>query len=265
MIRVVLCRPGGPRNVGSITRSLANFGPAELVIVRPINPSLLLHPDFTQMGHGAEGKQAEIRVVDSIHEALADVTYAVGFTARRRDHRILVDWREEREALCHKDATDERIALVFGSEESGMTAEEADPCHTLCRMPTSDEHGSLNLAMAVTVVVSHLFFARERKDVPSAAIGLTSALPGEDRKFLVERLAKTFAARATTGPAARDIEASVRRIFARADLETRDARAWHLLARALGNEMEPSDVGVAPLKSPKVARAERKANEGSDA
>lgn len=265
MIRIVLCRPGGPRNVGSIVRSLANFGPAELVIVRPIKPSLLKHPDFGQMGHGAEAGQAKIVLVDSIHEALADVTFAVGFTARRRDHRRLIDWREVRTDLVERANADERLAFVFGSEESGLLAEEADPCHVLCRMPTSDEHGSLNLAMAVTVVTSTLFFERERQDVPSAATPLSSQLPGKDRHFLVERLAVALSQKATTPAAARDIDSSVRRIFARAELETRDARAWHLLSRALGNEAEPSDFGVDPLESPKAVRAARKAAEGEQA
>jgi hypothetical protein len=34
-------------------------------------------------------------------------------------------------------------------------------------------------------------------------------------------------------------------VFARAPLETRDARAWHMLARALGNERAPGEYGVA--------------------
>jgi hypothetical protein len=37
---------------------------------------------------------------------------------------------------------------------------------------------------------------------------------------------------------------SIRRVFGRAPLETRDARAWHLLARALGNEKTPGDYGL---------------------
>ncbi|MEX1023652.1 MAG: RNA methyltransferase [Planctomycetota bacterium] len=259
MIRIVLCRPGGPRNVGSIVRALANFGPAELVIVGPIKPSLLLHPDFTQMGHGAEAKQSTVRVVDSITEALADMTHAVGFTARRRDHRPLVDWREARDDLVRRDRADERLALVFGSEEAGLLASEAAPCHVLARIPTSDEHGSLNLAMAVAVVASTLFLER---GVASAATPLSSPLPGKDRHFLVERLAGVLSSRATTPAAARDIEASVRRLFARAELETRDARAWHLLARALGDETEPSDYGVEALESPKAEREARKAEEG---
>ena len=53
--------------------------------------------------------------------------------------------------------------------------------------------------------------------------------------------------RATSAPAARDIVAAVERTLALAPLETRDARAWHLLARALdGQKKAPQDYGLPP-------------------
>ena len=54
MKRVVLCRPAGPRNVGMILRIVENFGPCELVLVNPVRPALLVHPEFEQMSHGVE-------------------------------------------------------------------------------------------------------------------------------------------------------------------------------------------------------------------
>ena len=46
MKRIVLCRPSGPRNVGTVVRALANFGPAQLAIVAPQRKTLLIHPEF---------------------------------------------------------------------------------------------------------------------------------------------------------------------------------------------------------------------------
>ena len=44
--------------------------------------------------------------------------------------------------------------------------------------------------------------------------------------------------------AARDIAAMIDRVFARAPLESRDARAFHLILKTLGSEMSPPDLGL---------------------
>jgi TrmH family RNA methyltransferase len=244
MKRVVLVRTAGPRNAGSVVRAAANFGPCEVVLVRPETASILVHPDFEQMAHGVPDAARRVRVVASVAEALADCTASVGFTARARDHRELVDWRAARDELAVLAADPgERVALVFGNEEAGLTIEETVPLQRLVRIPTSDEHGSLNLAMAAGVVLSTLFLARP--EVPTAARQNAIALPGADRAFLVERLKEALCTIPWTDPARQDLRASIERVFARAPLETRDARAWHMLARALGNERAPGEYGVA--------------------
>ena len=239
--RIVLCRPLGPRNVGSVLRVVANFGPAEIVLVRPVRPALLLHPDFTQMAHGVEDIAGKVRRVESLEEAIADCTRAYGFTARARDHRELVDWREAQGGLietCHRDG--ERVALVFGSEENGLTGEETDPLQELIRFPTSSEHTSLNLAMSVGLVMSTIFFAdAPRADAPSAR-----PITGQAREYLSARLMDALGGLTSSEPAKRDLAASVERIFSRAPLETRDARAWHLLAQAVAGKRRPADYGL---------------------
>jgi TrmH family RNA methyltransferase len=243
MKRVVLVRTSGPRNAGSVLRLVANFGPCELVLVRPEKPSLLIHPDFVQMAHGVEDVAARVRVVDSLSAALEDCTASVGFTARPRDHRELQDWRAVRSRLVER-AHDpvERLALVFGNEESGLDGEETAPLGELVRIPTSDEHGSLNLAMAVGIVLSTIFL--EPAAEVSVRVQNETPLPGADRAFLVERLKESLGAIPWTAAARRDLLASIERVFARAPLETRDARAWHMLLRALGNEKAPGDYGL---------------------
>lgn len=243
MKRVVLVRTAGPRNAGSVLRAAANFGPCELVLVRPEKPSILVHPDFEQMAHGVEDVAAKVRVVASLAEALADCTATVGFTARARDHRELHDWRSVRAGLSELAADPHaRLALVFGNEETGLSIEETAPLGELVRIPTSDEHGSLNLAMAAGLVLATLFLDQPRLE--SVRHQNAVPLPGADRAFLVQRLKEALGPIPWTESARRDVLASVERVFARAPLETRDARAWHLLARALGNEKTPLDYGL---------------------
>ncbi|MCP5020971.1 MAG: RNA methyltransferase, partial [bacterium] len=79
MIRIVLCRPVGPRNVGMILRVCQNFGPCKLYLVDPGRPSMLVHPEFVQMSHGVEQAKAQVKVVATLQEALAETTTVIGF------------------------------------------------------------------------------------------------------------------------------------------------------------------------------------------
>lgn len=239
MKRVVLCRTAGPRNAGMALRAAANFGPVELVLVAPAKRSLLIHPDFEQMSHGVEDQASRVRVVDTLEDALADVTWSVGFTARARGHRALRDWNDLAPEIAER-ASAERVALVFGNEEHGLTKPETELVQELAHIATSDEHTSLNLAMAVTVVLCSLFGARSTK----AARTPGSPLVGAKREFLKAHVADTLGAAATSPQVRLEIMASARRVFAHAPLETRDAGAWHAVMRALGNAKTPEDYGL---------------------
>jgi tRNA/rRNA methyltransferase/tRNA (cytidine32/uridine32-2'-O)-methyltransferase len=242
MKRVVLVRTIGPRNAGAALRAVANFGPAELWFVAQQRASLLVHPDFSAMAHGVENVRDKIRVAATLDEALADCTHSVAFSARARGSRKRIDWREHvaaTRALC--DDREQIVALVFGAEENGLTAEETDRCKELVFLPTSAEHTSINLATAVGIVLytlygEHGMHQKER----GAHLVSERAL-----RFLRAHLKEVLGARVAMTPAAkRDIEASVDRIFTRVPVESRDARAWHMMMRALGSQLEPRDFGI---------------------
>ncbi|MEM6674486.1 MAG: RNA methyltransferase [Planctomycetota bacterium] len=242
MKRIVLCRPAGPRNVGAVLRAALNFGPAEVVVKEPGRPSLLIHPDFDLMSHGGEEARDAIRVVDTIDEALDGCHHSVGFTARARKKVKRFDWRERVPDLRGVgDDPDQTLALVFGSEESGLTREEAAACQELAHLRTAPEHTSLNLAQAVTVVLYSLFTGTEvHQDEPGP-----KRLDQRGRAFLKARMIEVFAGEvAQTESAARDIEAAIERIVSRAPMEPRDARALHLVLNALGSESIPSEFGL---------------------
>lgn len=242
MRRIVLVRPAGPRNVGMIVRAAVNFGPCELVFVAPQLPSLLVHPEFEQMSHGVPDARARCRVVATVADALTGTTHSVGFTARPQEGRERANWRERRDALATLAADPEEcVAFVFGAEAGGLRSDEIAACSELCAIATSGEHTSLNLAIAVGIVLAELF--HERPHVPRER-GV-KALTHEGRTFLKANLAHVFGGEvARTEAARRDILASIERVFSRAPLEDRDARAWHLMLRALGSTLTPVDAGV---------------------
>lgn len=241
MLRIVLVRTRGPRNAGLAARAVANFAPAELLFVRPERSDLLSHSDYMEMSHGAGAAALRHRQVGSLEEALSDCVHSVGFTARRREHRPLEEWgaiRGELRGRCGGD--EDRTALVFGNERDGLSGAECDLLHCLVRIPASEEHPSINLGACVTLVLAEMFGhggipGRGRKGRP---------LQGRDRAFLT-RHAQQVLCGLIRGEAARgDLFESIERLFSRAELETRDARAWHRLLRQLGGDQDPGDHGL---------------------
>jgi TrmH family RNA methyltransferase len=240
--RVVLVRTVGPRNAGSVMRAVANFGPAELWLVAPKRKSILVHPDFTMMAHGVENVRDRIVVVPTLREALDDCTHSVAFTARPRDGRQRADWRELAGGFQELgDDPDERLALVFGSEADGLDAAETEACKVLAFLPTSEEHQSLNLATAASIVLFTLYRGQavhKRERGPRLASERQLAFLREHLKHVLgEKVALSLAAK-------RDIEESVDRVFTRVPIESRDARAWHMMMRALGSKLAPRDFGI---------------------
>ncbi len=239
--RIVLVRTIGPRNAGSALRAAANFGPAEVWFVAPARPSLLVHPEFEQMAHGVEGLRQRARVVATLAEALAGATHSIGFTARPRD-RKRADWRAhlpQARDWCRGQGN--TVALVFGSEENGLTEAESDHCQVLAHIPTSAEHQSINLALALGLVLYDLFEGPGRHVHERGPRMADQA----SLEYLKQHLKSVLGGRVARSAAAQsDIEGSIERVFSRAPVESRDARAWNMMMRALGSQLTPKDFGI---------------------
>ena len=100
-------------------------------------------------------------------EAVADCQVVLGASARDRT----ISWpeltaRAAAEKFISSDVkktSKNKIALVFGRENSGLKNHELDLCHYLLRIPCNGEYSSLNLAAAVQVVCYELFVASGQK------------------------------------------------------------------------------------------------------
>jgi len=244
MKRVILVRPSGPRNVGTALRVCENFGPCELVLVKPERPAILLHPDFEQMSHGVADIEHKLFVVDTLEEALSPATHSVGFTARVRDNTVREEWNEAVPRLREFAASEsECLALVFGAEATGLLSPEAALCQELCHIRTSADHTSLNLAMCVGVVLQGIFTGERVHQPEPGGVNLS----GAEREFLKANLKYVFTEKvARSREAARVIALSIDRVFGQAPLTTSDARSWHMMARALGSDKTPLDFGLDP-------------------
>jgi tRNA/rRNA methyltransferase len=130
-----------------------------------------------------------------------------------------------------------RVALLFGSEKRGLSNSDLSYCHWLLRIPTREEHGSMNLGQAVAVCLYEL--ARTAAKQPARASdngnsGLAAASAGQlDRltSLLIELL-RASGYLEQRASAAR--EGKLRRMVRRLKLSREDAEAWLGMLRQIG-------------------------------
>jgi TrmH family RNA methyltransferase len=146
--RIVLVRPRNPLNIGAAARAMANFGFRDLVVVQPYK----LAWQETRSAPGAEDIVHSAKAVASVPEALDTITLAVGTTSgeRLRAAREILSL-ENLSAWLRGREKQERAALLFGSEKTGLTNEHFSYCQALVRIPTSERCPSMNLGQAVAV------------------------------------------------------------------------------------------------------------------
>ena len=161
-VRIVLCGTSHPGNIGASARALKTMGLASLYLVAPKHfPAA----DADAMASGAVDLLRTAVVCGSIDEALEGTVFAVACTARSRDLSHTVLTARETGVRLVSEAAHGPVALVFGPEQSGLTAVEVGRCAAIGMIPTNPDYSSLNLGAAVQI------FAYE---VRQAAEGLTS-------------------------------------------------------------------------------------------
>ncbi len=157
---IVLVRPRYPENIGAAARAARNMGIGGLVVVQPENYDL--EKICKLATHAAMDTVEKIRVFDNLADALAQFQYIVGTTARLGARRQVVHSPARLAESLIPVSQENRIAVLFGPEDRGLTNEDTWNCHVLVNIPTA-EFSSLNLAQAVMVVSYELFKASLEK------------------------------------------------------------------------------------------------------
>lgn len=152
-LRVVLVRTRNPLNVGAAARAMSNFGAFHLRVVTPYEKAF--REAVSAVGAGLVlGKAEELQSVD---EAVGDCGLVIGTSAighRELQHDVYS--LEDAAKKIQKKLASGRVAILFGSEKTGLSNHDLSHCHFLLRIPTRIEHRSMNLAQAVAIVLYEL-------------------------------------------------------------------------------------------------------------
>ena len=224
--RVVLLRPKGSANVGSVARAMKNMGISDLALVQPAltdrfwSEAMAVHAEDVLRAH---------RSYTSLAEATADCGVVVGTTAHDGPYRASA--RAPRAAAVElvAAAQSNRIALVFGPEDHGLSNEDLKLCHQLLTIPADPGYPSLNLAQAVMVCCYELYLA---SSAPAEAA--TTLAPAQHASFVFQRLQEALLAIGFLKPDNTEhIMYSIRRMLGAAHMDDRDVSIWLGIARQI--------------------------------
>lgn len=188
-IRVVLSHTSHPGNIGAAARAMKTMGLRHLYL---INPKHFPDPQASAMAAGADDVLQNAVVCSSIDEALHGVAFTVAMTARLRDISLKVQTPREAMPEVLQRAIAQHVALLFGTEMSGLTNEEMGKAQLGVNIPSHPDFSSLNIAAAVQVVSYELavatqsFIPAKQAEFPAATHERLEGLYGQLEKTLFD-------------------------------------------------------------------------------
>lgn len=155
-VRVVLVRPQVAGNIGAVARAMENFAAGQLVLVRPeANPTG--REALERSTHG-EHRLHSARIVETLEQALDGAVFAIG-TSRRRGpvHQDRDYTSRDLGRLVAEHIEEGDVALLFGTEDNGLSREDLLACDATVQIPAWPEYPTLNLSHAATICLYEVF------------------------------------------------------------------------------------------------------------
>jgi TrmH family RNA methyltransferase len=236
---VVLVRARNPNNIGAVARAMHGFGFTDLRLVNDYSVGL----ETARSAVDASEILAQAKQFASVPEAVADCSLVVGTTAvgeRKREHPLYT--LVEGGSLVHSALASARVALLFGSEKTGLSNDALSHCHWLMTIPMHPSpgirHASMNLGQAAAVCLYELI--RQTDTLPLNEPPPTAS--AQDLERITELLAEVLASigYAKRRPASAE-RTEVRRMVRRLNLNQSDARRWIGVLRQLLWKMKSSE------------------------
>lgn len=214
-VRIVLVATSHPGNIGAAARAMHTMGVDRLVLV---DPRRFPDPEAVALASGANAVLDCAQVVGTLDEALSGCVLTLGLSARPREFagRVLALREAAAEAIAHCARGD--VALVFGTEMSGLSNAELARCNAVATIPANPGYASLNLAAAVQVAAYELRQAAGDASVWRAPRFEPASF--DEIEALYAHAARTLADMRFLSPKMpRRLLPRLRRLFARAALE----------------------------------------------
>jgi TrmH family RNA methyltransferase len=219
-LRVVLVATRNPLNIGAAARAMSNFGCAHLRVVNPYEPAFR----EARSAVGASSVLAAAEQFKTVAEAVADCTLVVGTTAvRTRELQHPLRRLEDGARLIRRRLGASRVAIMFGSEKTGLSNADLSHCNWLMRIPTHEKNISMNLGQAVAVCLYELVRDPKAARLPEK---LPLAAAAEIERITAVLLEGLHVSGYLTLRRVSDAEERIRRLVRRLHLPARDSVIW---------------------------------------
>jgi len=155
-LRIVMVRPRGSGNIGSIARAMKNVGARDLAIVGSARTQSFWAKAMAV--HGREILRDALRY-NSIREAIAECTLVVGTTCRAGLYRSHSQSPRELAPVIAGAARRGKVALLFGPEDHGLSNKDLEHCQRLITIPANPAYQSFNVAQAAVICLYEIYIA----------------------------------------------------------------------------------------------------------
>jgi TrmH family RNA methyltransferase len=229
---IVLVRARNPNNIGAVARAMHGFGYTDLRLVNDYSVTL----ERARSAVDASAILADAREFTDVASAVADCRLVVGTTAvgeRKQEHPIH-SLAQAAPLMIAALTPGTRIALLFGSEKTGLSNDALSHCHWLLTIPMHPSpgmrHASMNLGQAAAVCLYELI----RESAPASPNNAPPPALADDMERVASLVAEVLAGvgYAKRRPASAE-PAEVRRMVRRLHLTQSDARRWIGVLRQL--------------------------------
>jgi tRNA/rRNA methyltransferase len=232
--RIVLVQPRIAGNIGATARIMHNMGLSDLVLVAPeADPG---DRNARQQSTQGEDILDRARVVADFADAVADCALVVGTSARTGGLFRKQSIGTPDEIMPHLTtalAADHPVALVFGTEPSGLTNADVTRCHCLIQIPTAPTYPALNLAQAVAICLYELRRVWEKQQsFPSPRREPIAPFAAQEHMFVQLRSALEEI-HFLYGPKADSLMHALRHLLGRANLTDMEVNVLLGLARQI--------------------------------
>lgn len=170
LIRWALVETSHPGNVGSAARALKTMGFGDLRLINPKIKGIAQEPEAIALASGAADILESSQESSSLEAAIGGCTLVLGLTSRDREFGPPpLNWESARNLILEAAVNQQRVAIVFGTERTGLENEHLTLCSHRVWLDANPAYPSLNLAQALMVCAYTLRETLNKHSDPSVS------------------------------------------------------------------------------------------------
>jgi len=204
-----------------------NMGMDRLVLV---SPQCTITEESYRLAKGGKSILDSAPTCRSLKSALRGLHFVAGTTGKSGGYRAATRSLRSLVPRLLDYAARQKVGILFGPEDTGLTDEDLQYCQALIRIPTHYRAPSINLAQAVMLVCYELYMgslARDPCPVPKLA-------PIQQVEAMYDQLEDSLLKIGFLHPQnARHMMFALRRMLGRAGLESSDVGILRGIARQI--------------------------------